>query len=150
MDHAELQNIFKLMYGPHFTFDEFACKCGVCQHQVKNGTAFSYWFMKPEFEAFMGKLIPLRVDLGFPFFINSGYRCGPYNDSLYRGDGTHLDGPHTKGAADIAVSFERAYKLIAAAMARDMGVGPVQHGPNGQRFVHVDNLGPRFWTYPKA
>lgn len=95
----------------------------------------------------MKKLMYMRAELGFPFSINSGYRCSDYNDSLYKSDLTHLHGPHTIGAADIRASFERSYQIIKLATSMDMGVGPTQHGKVDDRFIHVDNMGTRFWTY---
>ena len=95
----------------------------------------------------MKKLQALRSVCGFPFQINSGYRCPAYNDSLYTGDGSHLDGPHTKGAVDIGCSFERAYKLQKEAFEMEFGVGVKQHGPIKGRYVHVDDQGMRSWTY---
>ena len=61
--------------------------------------------------------------------------------------GGHLDGPHTKGAADIRVSFERAYKLNHMASELGMGIGVKQHGDVAKRFLHVDNQGDRIWSY---
>ena len=132
---------FLAVYGPYFSWDEFVCKCGTCHEEVPT------WFANPEFSSFMERLMQLRSDLGFPFQINSGYRCPKYNDSLYDSDGTHLDGPHTKGAADIGVSFERAYKLINAASHMGMGLGIHQRGQVSRRYIHLDDLGPRIWTY---
>lgn len=132
---------FANRYGPHFTWDEFKCKCGECDPT-------NMWYTEPEFAAFMFKLIKLRNILGWPFIINSGYRCPAYNDSLYDSDGTHLDGPHTLGGADVKCSFERAYQLVDYATHEKMGIGIKQHGPVAKRFLHLDNLGHRIWTYP--
>ena len=124
----------------NFTYDELRCKCGgpTCPglpiHQV-------------ELREFLLTAQDMRSMLGFPWQINSGYRCGAYNDSLYGSKGTHTNGPHTKGALDIGVSFERAYLIMQEAFMRNMGVGPVQHGDVSSRFIHIDNQGPRCWTY---
>lgn len=147
MKVEELRNMFAKAYGPFFTYDEFLCKCNTCETRSKGGFDTGEWFETPEFSSFMSELIDLRIDVAFPFVINSGHRCPLYNDSLYGAEGTHLEGPHTKGAADIKVMFERAYALTRAAMARGMGVGPSQRGRPGDRFVHVDAQGPRLWTY---
>lgn len=137
---------FRGLYGPYFTVLEFRCKCNRCQEADE-----TRWFITPEFRAFMGKLIKLRKELGFPFIINSGYRCPDYNDELYvkMGEipGKHLDGPHTKGAADIAVHHERAYDLIDGASSMGMGLGMHQRGPYAGRYIHLDNQGKRPWTY---
>lgn len=121
----------------NFTSEEMVCKCGNCSLPID----------EPEFQNFMEKLQALRSVCGFPFQINSGYRCPDYNDSLYSGDGTHLDGPHTKGAADIGVSFERSYKLQKEAFEMEFGIGVKQHGPVGGRYVHIDDQGMRNWSY---
>lgn len=145
------QREFSERYGPYFTLQEFACKC----HDHPEGPFCDpddlEWMRSAEFDSFMRKLILMRQELGFPFLINSGYRCPQYNDQIYidRGSdpGEHLDGPHTKGAADVAASYERAYQLINLALGLDLGVGTRQHGDPARRYVHVDNLGRRLWTY---
>ena len=125
----------------NFTADEMRCKCGTCAMPIND----------PEFVSFMRMAQGLRDFLDFPWRLNSGYRCSRYNDQIYVDQGSepgeHLDGPHTKGAMDIGVSFERMYLLVKGAMAREMGVGVKQHGPVAKRYVHLDNLGSRFWTY---
>ena len=141
------EKTFYEMYGPHFTHREFECKCEACAKKRHQDMAPIDWFTSAEFKSFMEPLMSLRRNLAFPFQINSGYRCPAYNDSLYDGDGTHLNGPHTKGAADIGVSFERAYKLTALAMEWELGVGIHQRGDVAQRYIHLDNQGPRVWTY---
>lgn len=139
--------LFERLYGPFFGYEEFLCKCDTCQ----TGDHDAAWFCTAEFKAFMEMLINMREALGFPFQINSGHRCPAYNDEIYQAlgaePGTHFDGPHTKGAADVGCAFERAYALINLATSREMGVGPTQHGPVADRFIHVDNQGPRIWTY---
>lgn len=118
----------------YFTAEEMRCKCGQCALPIAD----------PEFRDFMFKLQHLRSVCDFPFRINSGYRCPEYNAQV---SSTGQDGPHTKGAADIGASFERAYKLVNEASSREMGVGIQQKGDVAGRFIHVDNLGPRIWTY---
>lgn len=143
-DTADLNFEFDKLYGPFFTYDEFKCQCNHCESERALGYDDGEWFKTPEFKSFMGALIPLRIECNFPFKINSGYRCPDHNNAV---SSSGLDGPHTKGAADVEASFERGYKLNKKASARDMGIGPVQKGPLAKRFLHVDNLGPRLWTY---
>jgi len=142
------ESVFASLYGPHFTYEEFRCKCDDCFAKVitpgRGNTDDREWFQAPEFRAFMELLMIARRDLGFPFIINSGYRCPLHNDAI---SSTGIDGPHTKGAADIRASFERAYKLNAWAGEADMGIGLNQTGDVAGRYIHVDNLGPRIWTY---
>jgi hypothetical protein len=141
-------DLFHSSYGPHFSYTEFECKCQRCQSNINDR---GEWFLTGEFAAFMGFLITMRTKLEFPFIINSGYRCPEYNDQIYvrRGSlpGEHMDGPHTKGAADIKVAFERAYKLNKAAADLELGIGLDQTGDVAGRYIHVDNQGPRIWTY---
>lgn len=141
---------FERRYGPNFTWAELRCKCDACRNDP-NIELESNWYSTPEFWAFMKRLKRMRDQLGFPFPVNSGYRCPAYNDQIYvdlgEEPGTHLDGPHTIGAADIKASFERAYQLVAIATDLEMGVGIDQKGDVATRYVHVDNLGPRIWTY---
>ncbi len=140
--HAE---IFDQLYSPYFSYEEMRCKCGSCDPD--------YWnYATGEFRAFMEVFVHLREALAFPFIPTSGHRCSQYNDLLYvrkgKKPGTHLEGPHTRGAGDLKVSFERSYALIALATAMHLGVGIKQHDDVADRYVHIDNLGSRLWTYP--
>ncbi len=121
----------------NFTVEEMRCKCGECLLPIED----------PEFRDWCFQLQALRSDLGFPFHVTSWYRCPDYNDSLYYGNTEHMTGPHTKGATDMLISFERMYKLAALATTMGLGVGIKQHGSIAERFIHLDNLGSRLWTY---
>lgn len=145
---TSLKQEFDDAYGPYFTYDEFKCQCNRCESERSLDMDDGDWFKTSEFSAFMLKLIDLRETLGFPFPMNSGRRCPEHNDSFYAGDGTHLDGPHTKGAGDIAIYRERMCALVNLATTRQLGIGIKQHGPLEKRFIHIDNLGFRIWTYP--
>jgi uncharacterized protein YcbK (DUF882 family) len=85
-----------------------------------------------------------------PVTITSGYRCPEHNMAV--GD-SGASGPHTTGrAVDIAVSRDRASRLVKAALGMGfMGIGLKQHGPESGRFVHLDTLASRagqiIWTY---
>lgn len=105
--------------------------------------------MDPEF---MGKLVNMRLSLGFSFPIVSGYRCPEHNARVST---TGLDGPHTTGrAVDIAVRGEQALIIVESARRFGFsGVGIKQHGPN--RYMHLDDLHdapgrprPWIWSYP--
>ena len=112
----------------HFTEEEFKCPC--C------GEA-------PMDQSFMESLDFVRDTLGFPFIITSGYRCPDYNDSI---SSTGRDGPHTTGkAADIALSYGRARQALDLLVHEFNGLGLKQHGDG--RFIHVDLLESRVWTY---
>ncbi len=144
----DVQQRFAMLYGPYFTYEEFRCKCPQCfSKTITPGVGNQddgEWFLTAEFKAFMALLMQMRTDLQFPFIVNSGYRCPAYNDEI---SSTGLDGPHTKGAADLKASFERAYKLNSMAGELELGIGLKQTGDVAGRFIHVDNLGARLWTY---
>lgn len=115
----------------HFTRAEFICKCG-CGREA----------MDPDF---MRKLDAARESVGVVFSITSGYRCPEYNDKV---SGSGLDGPHTTGkAADISLSYTDARKALTTFCLRFGGVGIKQHGAPSGRFIHVDDLTSRVWTY---
>lgn len=137
---AGLAEEFKAKYGPYFTYQEFRCKCDLCQAEEDEGA----WFRTPEFNSFMGFMIDLRESLAFPFVITSGYRCPAHNNSV---SSTGFDGPHTIGAADVGVAYERAYALAKLAFSHGLGVGIAQKGAVSGRFIHIDNLGQRLWSY---
>lgn len=119
----------------YFSVDELSCNCGECELPVSD----------PEFLSFMEIAVEMRRELGFPFIVNSAYRCPAYNATV---SSTGEDGPHTKMALDLRVSFERAYDLAALAFSTGLGVGIKQSGPVKNRFIHIDNQGRRLWDYP--
>lgn len=95
------------------------------------------------------KLVSLiRRELRFPFTVNSGHRCELHPIEAARIRKGKPPGPHFHGAMDIGVSFERAYLINKMASDFDMGLGICQHGTVDKRFFHLDNQGPRIWTYP--
>ena len=126
---------FNTLWHPYFKYEEMECGCGECIIPVDD----------PVFRNFMFRIVKLRGELDFPFIVTSGYRCPKYNTAV---SSTGADGPHTKGAMDIAVTFEQMYRLVEIATSYNMGVGIKQHGPLDKRFCHIDNLGSRLWSYP--
>jgi len=115
----------------HFSESEFTCHCGCGETAME--------------ESFVRKLDNVRHDLGFPFVISSGYRCPEYNNQV---SSTGLDGPHTTGkAADIVISGRNARRLLTAASQVFGGIGISQKGEWARRFIHVDDLDTRVWTY---
>jgi len=102
---------------------------------------------------FMDRIENLRINLGFPFYVTSAFRCPEYNQQV---SSTGPDGPHTTGhAMDIGVSGNKAWKLLQLAGTHGMtGIGVRQHGDYGGRFIHLDDLGsvyrgprPHVWSY---
>jgi len=119
----------------NFTVEELTCRCGCGQMKMDPG--------------FMAHLETLRLVFGEPMTVTSGYRCPAHNASVSStGDG----GPHTTGkAVDIQISGVAAARLARMAMNMNFrGIGLRQHGPVGQRIVHLDEiLRPEqiIWTY---
>lgn len=120
---------------PHFTRAELSCKC--CGEMRLS-------------EAFVNKLEALRVDAGFPFHISSGYRCPKHNQAV---SSTGARGPHTRDAVDVRIYGERAHRLVGLATKHGFsGIGVSQKGPQGSRFIHLDDLpngpdSPRPWIW---
>lgn len=113
----------------YFSESEFKCKCDACQGSNEPVP------MDPLFIQFLDGA---RHKLGWPFIINSGYRCSEHNEAV---SGSGTDGPHTTGkAADIRVADGRqAYELVREAVAEGLRFG-LNRKSNGQGFVHVDSL----------
>ena len=117
----------------YFTDDELRCKCPCGQMLMKDD--------------FMEKVIELREQAGFPFVVASAYRCPEHNDKVSK---TGLDGPHTTGRAiDIRVNGQKAHKFLSLAYKSDnfLGVGVSQKGRRDMRFIHIDDLAERVWSY---
>lgn len=104
----------------NFSESEFTCRCGCGKADMD--------------DHFMFALQVLRTRLGFPFPINSGFRCKDYNTRKGYTQ-THATGK----AADIGVSGHLARALIDGASSFN-GLGVNQHGPHEKRFVHLDTL----------
>ena len=115
---------------PNFSKEEF--ECSHCSKEQ----------MDPEF---LADLQELREELGHPIVISSGYRCPEYNNEI---SSTGFDGPHTTGkAADILISYDTARTALEPIVYLFPGIGVNQRGAPGRRFIHVDSLGHRLWTY---
>ena len=100
---------------------------------------------------FMEKVEALREELGFPFPVNSAYRCRNHAIEARK----KVPGAHTTGnAIDIGVSGEQALRLVEAAIKSGEfgGIGINQKGKN--RFIHLDDIEntperprPWLWSY---
>lgn len=114
----------------YFKESEFSCKhCGKTE-------------MNP---VLIHLLDDLRDTIGFPIKISSGYRCPEHNKAV---SSTGEDGPHTTGsAADVLISGPRAREFLTHAVHYFNGIGVNQKGPMASRFIHVDLLEKRLWTY---
>lgn len=105
-----------------FTLEEMKCQCGQCHSTGEE--------MKDEF---MSILIKIRRNCGFPFKINSGYRCSVHNNSIAK---TGTTGPHTTGqAVDIKADGYQRYLIVEQAVKEYCtGIGIYLN------HIHLDNL----------
>ncbi|MGE0407460.1 MAG: D-Ala-D-Ala carboxypeptidase family metallohydrolase [Candidatus Korobacteraceae bacterium] len=129
----------KAFWHEFFSDAELACRCGCGEQQMK--------------DAFLRRLVDLRIELDFAFIVSSAYRCPRHNQAVAT---TGSDGPHTTGrAVDLLVYGFRAMAILEAAARFGMtGIGLRQHGPHRSRFLHLDDLPaapgrprPWVWTY---
>lgn len=110
----------------YFTDSELKCKC--CGKFIFD-------------QDFLDRLNHAREIAGFPFNVNSGYRCEKHNRAVGSTSLNHVDGK----AADIkcADSWDR-YRMVAAMIQAGIpGIGI------GKTFVHGDTnrTTPCIWTY---
>lgn len=107
----------KLLDLQYFTKEELTCSCGCNELIVNHG--------------FIKKIEDIREFLGFPFVVNSFYRCEKYNKQI----GGVKNSYHLLGRAmDIKASGERAYRIIE--VASDFGFRGIGVYPT---FVHLDD-----------
>lgn len=98
-------------------------------------------------EAFMDRLVLLRLEYGRPMVVTSAYRCADH--PVERRKST--PGVHNQGrAVDIAVFGSDAHDLLRMAMEFGFqGIGVNQKGDG--RFVHMDMAEdiprPAVWSY---
>ena len=101
---------------------------------------------------FMARLDRVRVAYDAPMTISSGYRCETHNKAV----GGALRSPHTIGhAVDVVVYGADAVRLLDKAIYCGMkGIGIAQRGPQGARFIHLDDCQfspsrsrPWIWSY---
>jgi len=124
----------------YFSPEELACK-----HCLKAGKSVeeSYHFN----ETFLSVLNSIRSDCGFPLPVSSGYRCSEHPVEAAK----TASGAHTTGrAVDIAVSHEKAHRLIQVALQHGVPrIGVNQKG--NSRFIHLDCAmelpHPTIWSY---
>lgn len=129
------------MPSKYFSDDELRCKCGCRQQRVT--------------EVMIAKIDALREMMGVPMRATSGYRCENHPEEKKKDGST--TGAHVQGkAVDFAVYGPDATRVIAFAHALGFtGIGIKQHGPVGDRIVHLDIASneknqprPWCWTYP--
>lgn len=124
---------------PNFSFDELVCRCGCGMCDID-----------PEF---MHHLQELRYRLRESLSVTSGYRC-PHHPIEARKE---RPGAHATGkAVDIACEGQKAFRVLAEALAGPFrGVGICQRAGK-ERFIHLDAVAggeqpnivrPIAWTY---
>lgn len=92
---------------------------------------------------FLKKLDKAREIIGHPITINSGFRCPAHNNAV---SSTGTTGPHVTGkAADLGLAYIEARNALPTLMLMFSGIGINQKGSG--RFIHVDELARRIWTY---
>lgn len=115
----------------YFTRHELACRhTGLC-------------LMNAEFMAALDKL---RLAYGMPMVLSSAYRDPSHPSEAAKTD----PGMHTQGrAVDVLVSGPSAHRLVGLAiMAGFGGIGVSQKGPQGSRFIHLDDRQiSTIWSY---
>jgi len=114
----------------YFKESEFYCKCGHCTPEDAMVATF------------LARLDELRARCGFPFRVNSAYRCPQHpKEAIKATPGTHSLGI----ATDIGVSngIQRRRVVDEALEMGFTGIGV------GNTFVHVDDrqTTPVLWTY---
>lgn len=110
----------------HFSRSELRCSC--CEQ-------LGPWDAAANVEL----LEVLRLAVGFPLFITSGYRCPDHPIEVLKAE----PGEHSRIAVDVTVSGHRALMLTVRAYDRGWtGIGWQQHGAVG-RYVHLDRGDPR-------
>lgn len=145
---SEYEEKFREVAIKHFNPEEFMCKCGsefgLCDILVLDMD-------------FIMELDEFRNDLGIPFRVTSGYRCGFHPIEVKK---IH-PGPHRTGkAVDIAVVGASTYQILYGLGMHNahghpfMGIGLNQKGDHDERFLHLDMCEakpwrprPHVWTY---
>lgn len=123
-----------------FSEKELSCRCGNCGLGQDDMD-----------EAFMRKIVQMRIELDFAMPVSSAIRCPDHNNNV---SSTGRDGPHTTGKAlDIVCFGDKAHRILGWAAPVFQGVGVSQKGNRGRRFIHLDDLqsgevrSPRPWVW---
>lgn len=119
---------------PNFSESEFTCHCGCGQTNMD--------------ELFLNKLQRLRMLVGKPITISSGYRCDAHNASIGGGP------EHPLGkAADIVCYGEHARNILRHS-GEFTRIGVKQKGDMSKRFIHLGTAddrdgvqSPWVWSY---
>jgi len=109
---------------PHFTLEELLCKCGKCTPPAP---------VVANLKRLAPVLEKIRIALGKPVIVNSGYRCPHRNAEA----GGVADSQHVKGtAADLTIAGVSPGRIAeeAGKIAQVGGIGVYPY----QGFCHVD------------
>jgi hypothetical protein len=85
-------------------------------------------------DGFMHKLVQVRIMCGFPFRVNSLYRCPNHNSSV---SSTGFRGPHTTGRAIDIAAPTSAMRLAILEAAHTHGF---RRFGIARTFIHIDDL----------
>lgn len=126
------------MEWQYFNLSEFTCKCN-CETNEMDLEVVS-------------ELDRMRLLLGFPLIVTSGYRCPNHLAERRKSTGP---GPHTTGhAVDILLRGARADKFLGLVYERGFFTGKGFSQRGNKRFIHVDNCEslpkrprPHIWSY---
>ena len=116
----------------HFTVKEIACKCGCGESRIK--------------QEMLDKIEELRILIGKPIIVTSGYRCVKHNEGVGGSKGSgHLTGE----AVDFyspKLSLSQLWLFCESLKEKFNGVGTY---PGNTPFIHCDILSSRFmrWTH---
>lgn len=118
----------------HFSTKEFSCQCSNqdCLNQMVE-------------QQLIDKLEQIRIELGQPIKINSGFRCAKHQQELRKGGAETAVGKSTHElgqAADISCPIP-IDDLVKCAAKYFLAIGTASH------WIHIDLRGPtiRRWTY---
>ena len=126
------------MEWEYFTYEEFICQCGCKTNKMELGV--------------ITELNNMRMLLGFPLSITSGYRCENHPIEVSKSAGP---GPHTTGfAADPTLTHSRADRFLELVYTRGYFTGKGVSQKGKKRFIHVDKCEPahgrprpHIWSY---
>lgn len=119
-------------YPPYFKASELMCKCGKCDGGEMD-------------DGFMLKINLIREACGFPFIVNSAFRCEAHNKSV----GGVAGSDHTRGLGlDIAVYNPQAMIIVQESVKFLNRIG-ISQKDGLPRYIHLggDSSPYAIWSY---
>jgi uncharacterized protein YcbK (DUF882 family) len=93
------------------------------------------WNNHPAFIPFMNAVQALRTEMGFPFYVTSGYRSPQHSIEAAKAK----PGAHTRAAIDFRVTTEQSWKVVQRAMQMGFyGIGIKKSNVAGCCIIHLD------------